>query len=159
MVAPPGIPHKFINSGEARSRHLDLHPSGRMNRDTIAAGRAPSSPLVIKREDLPHSEKVYQFEGEEFGGIPVSFIWTDMAQGAGTGLHHHPYAEVFVVQKGLVTFAVGNKIVELTAGQIVTAPACLPHRLVKAGTDSSSHLEIHPRARIITERIKEGAET
>ena len=30
VVAPPGAPHKFVNSGTGRARHIDIHTSRRM---------------------------------------------------------------------------------------------------------------------------------
>ncbi len=30
VVVPAGTPHGFVNSGAARSRHVDIHTSGRM---------------------------------------------------------------------------------------------------------------------------------
>ena len=30
VIAPAGSPHKFINSGTGRSRHIDIHTSRRM---------------------------------------------------------------------------------------------------------------------------------
>jgi quercetin dioxygenase-like cupin family protein len=30
VVAPAGVPHKFVNSGTGHARHIDIHTSGRM---------------------------------------------------------------------------------------------------------------------------------
>jgi mannose-6-phosphate isomerase-like protein (cupin superfamily) len=30
VIAPAGAPHKFVNSGTGRSRHIDIHTSRRM---------------------------------------------------------------------------------------------------------------------------------
>ena len=51
---------------------------------------------------------------------------SDMPLGRGPGLHTSPYSEVFVVQEGELTFAVGEATVEATAGQIVVALAGTP---------------------------------
>ena len=29
VIAPPGTPHKFVNSGEGELRQIDIHPSAR----------------------------------------------------------------------------------------------------------------------------------
>lgn len=29
VIVRPGVPHKFVNSGEGRLRQIDIHPSGR----------------------------------------------------------------------------------------------------------------------------------
>ena len=30
VIAPAGTPHKFVNSGTTRARHIDIHTKGRM---------------------------------------------------------------------------------------------------------------------------------
>jgi mannose-6-phosphate isomerase-like protein (cupin superfamily) len=35
VVAPAGTPHKFVNSGTGRARHVDIHTSGRMNTEWL----------------------------------------------------------------------------------------------------------------------------
>lgn len=30
LVVPAGVPHKYVNSGVGRARHIDIHTSGRM---------------------------------------------------------------------------------------------------------------------------------
>jgi len=30
LVLPAGVPHKFVNSGKGRAKHIDIHTSGRM---------------------------------------------------------------------------------------------------------------------------------
>jgi quercetin dioxygenase-like cupin family protein len=149
-IAPAGVPHKFINAGGERSRHVDIHPSARMNGDTMAIGKGPSAVRVIERKDLSHSASACRFEGEESGEIPVSFFWADTLPGMGTGLHCHPYSEVFVVLEGAVILTVGDETLEATAGQIAIAPAEVPHRFVNGGTALSRHLDIHPSPRVIT---------
>ncbi|HET7092781.1 MAG TPA: cupin domain-containing protein [Thermomicrobiales bacterium] len=37
VVVPAGCPHKFVNRGPGRARHLDLHASGRMETDWLEA--------------------------------------------------------------------------------------------------------------------------
>ena len=32
---PAGVPHKFVNSGTARARHIDIHASRRMTTDWL----------------------------------------------------------------------------------------------------------------------------
>jgi mannose-6-phosphate isomerase-like protein (cupin superfamily) len=35
VVAPAGVPHKFINSGTGPLRQVDIHPSGRIRQHNI----------------------------------------------------------------------------------------------------------------------------
>jgi mannose-6-phosphate isomerase-like protein (cupin superfamily) len=114
---------------------------------------------VIHRNDLhnalPDAEASYQFQGRDFGDIPVSFFWTDALPGTGPRLHQHPYAEVFVVQEGHVTFIVGGETLETTAGQIVIVPAGQLHRFVHTGSGRSRHLDLHANGQICTEWLTE----
>jgi mannose-6-phosphate isomerase-like protein (cupin superfamily) len=35
VVAPAGVPHKFVNSGSGPLRQVDIHPSGRIRQENI----------------------------------------------------------------------------------------------------------------------------
>jgi len=35
VVVPAGVPHKYVNSGAGRSRHIDIHTSGRMSTEWL----------------------------------------------------------------------------------------------------------------------------
>jgi mannose-6-phosphate isomerase-like protein (cupin superfamily) len=35
VVAPAGVPHKFVNSGSGLLRQVDIHPSGRIRQVNI----------------------------------------------------------------------------------------------------------------------------
>jgi hypothetical protein len=37
-VVPAGVPHKFVNSGTGRTRHIDIHTSRRMTTEWLAEG-------------------------------------------------------------------------------------------------------------------------
>jgi len=37
VIVPPGMPHKFVNLGPGRSRHLDIYASGTMSQEWIEA--------------------------------------------------------------------------------------------------------------------------
>ena len=70
--------------------------------------------------------------------------------GGGPRLHTHPYAEVFVVQSGRLTFVVGETSVEVGAGQIVIAPPGVPHKFTNTGTTVAAHIDIHTSERMET---------
>jgi quercetin dioxygenase-like cupin family protein len=112
---------------------------------------------VITHADLPHSGSAtsHRFDGHLFGDVRVSFFLTDAPPGTGTRLHRHPYAEVFVVQEGNVTFTVGDETIHATAGQIVNAPADRPHKFVNTGPGRSCHLDIHANERMVTEWLED----
>jgi len=110
---------------------------------------------VIDRDELPHSGTAHTFEGYRYGDANVSFFLTDAPPGSGPKLHKHPYEEVFVVQEGSVTFTVGDATIEATAGQIVIAPAGVPHKFVNSGTGRARHIDIHTSRRMVTEWLEE----
>jgi quercetin dioxygenase-like cupin family protein len=108
---------------------------------------------VVEKRDLPHSETAHRFEGCLYGDANVSFFLIDSSQGGGPGLHTHPYAEVFVIQDGEVTFTVGDATIEARAGQILVVPAGVPHKYVNSGR--ARHIDIHTSGRMSTEWLEE----
>lgn len=117
--------------------------------------REQPMPQVIEKDELPHSETAHRFEGHLYGGADVSFFLSETPPGRGPSLHTHPYAEVFVVQKGELTFTVGDATIEATGGQIVVAPAGAPHRFINSGAGRARHIDIHTSGRMITEWLEE----
>jgi quercetin dioxygenase-like cupin family protein len=109
---------------------------------------------VIDRDELPHGRTAHTFEGYLYGDAGVSFFLTDGPPGSGPELHKHPYAEVFVIQDGDVTFTVGEDTIEATAGQIVVVPAGVPHKFVNSGTAGARHIDIHASRRMTTEWLE-----
>lgn len=111
---------------------------------------------VIDRDELPHGRTAHTFEGYRYGDADVSFFLTDGPPGSGPELHKHPYAEVFVIQEGDVTFTVGEDTVEATEGQIVVVPAGVPHKFVNSGATRARHIDIHASRRMATDWLEEG---
>jgi mannose-6-phosphate isomerase-like protein (cupin superfamily) len=105
---------------------------------------------LVVQADLPGSGTSRRFEGHAFGDADVSFFVTDAPPGTGPRLHRHPYAEVFVIQEGAVTFTVGDEIVEAEAGDIVIVPAGQPHKFVNRGPGRTRHLDVHASGRMAT---------
>ncbi|CAN5276482.1 cupin domain-containing protein [soil metagenome] len=108
---------------------------------------------VISREELPGST-ARRFEGHDYGAN-VSFFLSGTPPGKGAGLHTHPYAEVFVVQEGVLTFTVGDDTIEAAGGQIVVVPAGTPHGFVNPGEGLAVHVDIHTSGSMSTEWIGE----
>ena len=105
---------------------------------------------IIDRDELPHSETAHRFEGYEHGDTNVSFFLIDSDRGGGPDLHTHPYAEVFVIQEGEVTFTAGGETIQARAGQIVVAPSSVPQKYVNSGTGQARHVDIHASGRMAT---------
>ena len=114
-------------------------------------------PHVISKEELSRGKTARWFEGYRYGGVDISFFLVDSPPGGGSRLHHHPYEEVFVTLEGEATFTVGDATIEVSAGQIVVAPAGVPHKFVNSGTGPLRQVDIHPNARIQQVNLPEGA--
>jgi quercetin dioxygenase-like cupin family protein len=111
-------------------------------------------PHIISKEELPNGNK---FEGYRYGDVNVSFFLVDTPPGSGPVLHTHPYEEIFVVQEGEATYTVGDDTIVVSAGQIVVAPANVPHKFVNSGSGPLRQVDIHPSERIRQVDIPEDA--
>lgn len=104
---------------------------------------------IIQADDLPGTTS-RQFEGYRYGDANVSFFLSATPPGRGPALHLHPYAEVFVVQGGSLTFVVGEETVEATAGQVIVVPAGTPHKFTNTGAEVAHHVDIHASSKMET---------
>lgn len=114
-------------------------------------------PHAIAKEDLPYGGIAHKFEGYRYGDVDVSFFLVDSPPGGGAVLHTHPYEEIFLTLEGEATFTVGDATIEVGAGQIVVAPAGVPHKFVNSGTGPLRQVDIHPSGRIRQENIQVGS--
>ena len=112
---------------------------------------------IIAKEELPYGKIAHKFEGYRYGDVGVSFFLVDSPPGAGAVLHTHPYEEVFVTLEGQATFTVGDATIVVGAGQVVVAPASVPHKFVNSGTGPLRQVDIHPSGRILQVNIPEGS--
>ncbi len=101
-------------------------------------------------DQLPFSGSSRQFEGYLHDAVNVSFFLSNTSPGSGPLLHKHPYEEIFIVQEGKLTFTVGDSAIEASGGQIVIAPADIPHKFINSGTEIARHVNIHVSPRMIT---------
>jgi mannose-6-phosphate isomerase-like protein (cupin superfamily) len=95
-----------------------------------------------------------EIEGYLNGDIPASLIFFDGPPGSGPKLHSHPYVEIFIVQQGTSTFTVGEEVIEASAGQVLIAPAGVPHKFVNSGNGPLRQVDIHLSERFITEWLE-----
>src|SRR3712207_2237374 len=114
-------------------------------------------PHTIAKEELPHGKIAHKFEGYRYGDVDVSFFLVESPPGGGAVLHTHPYEEIFVTLEGEATFTVGDTTIEASAGQIVVAPAGVPHKFVNSGSGPLRQVDIHPSGRIQQVNIPEDA--
>jgi quercetin dioxygenase-like cupin family protein len=103
---------------------------------------------VIDKDELPCSKVAHKFEGYRYGAVDVSSFLVESPPGGGAVLHTHPYEEVFVTLEGKATFTVGEETIEVSAGQIVVAPAGVPHKFVNSGSGPLRQVDIHPSGRV-----------
>jgi quercetin dioxygenase-like cupin family protein len=111
---------------------------------------------VINRDELPYTGLSHELEGYLFGGTQASLIFFAGPPGSGPKLHRHPYAEIFVIQDGRATFTVGDATIEAVAGQILVAPAGVPHKFINSGDGLLRQLDIHTSDRFVTEWLEDG---
>ena len=95
------------------------------------------------------------FDGSKYGDTNVSFFIIDAPPGDGPSLHSHPYEEIFVIQTGHATVTIGDAAIEATGGQIVIAPAGIPHKFINSGNTQLRSINIHPISRMITEWLED----
>jgi quercetin dioxygenase-like cupin family protein len=105
---------------------------------------------IIAQEELPFDGYSWEFQGYLYDDTRVSFIIIEAQPGEGPKLHSHPYEEVFIVQEGQATYTVGEATIEAVAGQIVVAPANVPHKFVNSGAEVLRQVDIHASPRFTT---------
>ena len=94
-------------------------------------------------------ENSYRFDGVDHAA-PVSFLLLHAQPGEGPTLHRHPYVETFIIQEGQATFTIGEEQLEARAGDIVVAPAEVPHAFVNSGSTILRSVNSHPVAEMQT---------
>lgn len=104
--------------------------------------------ILHHRKPKPGESRTIRFEGREAGG-PVSLFLVDAAPGQGSSLHVHPYVETWVVKRGEAEFIVGDEAGRASPGDIVVAPAGVPHRFTNVGEDRLELVCIHPSDTIL----------
>jgi mannose-6-phosphate isomerase-like protein (cupin superfamily) len=112
-------------------------------------------PEIIISEALPYRGNSHELEGYLHAGAGVSVIFFAGPPGSGPHPHRHPYAEVFIVQEGRATFTVGEETIDVTGGQIVVAPAGVPHKFVNSGPGPLRQIDIHANDRFVTVWLEE----
>ena len=110
---------------------------------------------VINRNELPYSGSSHELEGYLFGDAPASLIFFDGSPGSGPRLHRHPYTEIFIVQEGHATFTLGNDTIDASGGQILVAPAGVPHKFINSGDGLLRQIDIHMSDHFVTEWLED----
>lgn len=95
----------------------------------------------------------YEVTGDQLG-VDISVIVVDAEPGGGPSLHRHPYPEVFVALEGEATFRLGDEERIVRAGEVVVAPAGVPHGFTNTGGARLKQVDIHLAAAFDTEWLE-----
>jgi len=111
----------------------------------------PSPVSVHAIEELRLSGSPVRFQGGD--QVPLSLFVAEYPLGDGPPLHIHPYAELFLVERGAVKFTAGDHEIEISAGNIVVVAAETKHRFEGASDELSRVVSIHPSAEVVQENL------
>jgi mannose-6-phosphate isomerase-like protein (cupin superfamily) len=106
---------------------------------------------VIDLSDLPLDGLTRELQGTDHGGLQVSLLFVNVAPGGGPAWHRHDYTELFIVLDGEATVDVGDERVIARGGQVVVAPAGVPHRFTNTGTANLRQIDLHLNEHTVTE--------
>ncbi|MGH3095283.1 MAG: cupin domain-containing protein [Streptosporangiales bacterium] len=111
--------------------------------------------LVIGRSDGRADGEDWTQNYEELpGGAGISIILESTSEaGVGPRLHKHPYAETFIIRRGSATFTIGSQQLTGRAGQVLVAPAEVPHKFV-TGPGGYEGVHIHANPRFVTDWLE-----
>jgi quercetin dioxygenase-like cupin family protein len=111
--------------------------------------------LVRTRGDGGRGGEDWAEDFEELpGGAGISIILESTSRaGVGPRLHKHPYPETFIVQRGSATFTIGSEELTGCAGQVLVAPAGVPHKF-STGPGGYQAVHIHANPRFVTEWLE-----
>ena len=110
--------------------------------------------LLLKQCDLPITNGVPVYEGEDAGGAPISLIFVDVPPGGGPRLHRHPYQEIFVIHNGQARFIIGTESIIAASGQVVIVGAGIPHKFVNIDHRRLQQTNIHLSPKLETEWLE-----
>jgi quercetin dioxygenase-like cupin family protein len=98
----------------------------------------------LPRWPYPDRPNAGSFIGAEHGS-GISFFVVDAAPGGGPRLHTHPYSETFILLAGRARFRLGDESIEARAGDVVVAPAGVPHKFEALEQLRSVNVHAAPR--------------
>ena len=111
-----------------------------------------ASPVSVHAiEEFRLSDALVRFQGGD--QVPLSVFVAEYPRGDGPPLHIHPYAELFLVERGAVRFTAGDEETEISAGNIVVVAAETKHRFEGTSDELSRVVSVHPSAEVVQENL------
>jgi quercetin dioxygenase-like cupin family protein len=111
-----------------------------------------ASPVSVHAiEEFRLSDALVRFQGGD--QVPLSVFVAEYPRGDGPPLHIHPYAELFLVERGAVRFTAGDEETEISAGNIVVVAAETKHRFEGVSDELSRVVSVHPAAEVVQENL------
>jgi|SRR5689334_10144324 quercetin dioxygenase-like cupin family protein len=111
---------------------------------------------AIERKDWADHPERWQGEvelGAHGGDLCIIFNLLD-EPGGGPRLHRHPYTETFIIRRGTGRFTLGDQEIIATEGQILIAPANMPHKFTNVGPGPLETIDIHSSGKFRTEWLE-----
>ena len=90
-----------------------------------------------------------RIEGADLGANVTILFYTTDEIGAGPKLHVHDYDEMFIVREGRALFTVGDRKIEAGVGDVLFAPARIPHKFHNMGPGRLETTDIHLSDRFV----------
>lgn len=111
--------------------------------------------LIVDRPDGREGAEGWDANYERLpGGAGISLILESTTrEGAGPPLHRHPYPETFIIRRGSATFTIDGDEVVGRAGQVLVAPAMVPHTF-RTGPDGYEAVHVHESDHIVQEVLE-----
>ena len=114
-------------------------------------------PVLKHREDWMSGTDPWRgnIEGQAMDtNVTILFYATDEV-GRGAALHYHPYDEVFHIRKGRALFTIGGERIEAEEGDVLMAPAEVPHKFHNLGPGRLETVDIHLNDRWIQTEVED----
>jgi mannose-6-phosphate isomerase-like protein (cupin superfamily) len=109
---------------------------------------------VVKRDRLPFGDVAHEFVGKQHG-VANSILFVNARPGCKIPLHRHDYDKTIVVQQGRARCTVGDKELEVGAGDLIPIPAGAPHSFTNIRGTPLRQIDIHANPEFFTHWLEE----
>lgn len=112
-------------------------------------------PILVKNQDWQNKKDPLRgvIEGKDIKTNCTILLFETEKIGEGPTWHVHKYDELFIVRKGRALFTVGDKKIEAKAGDVLMAPANIPHKFHNTGPGRLETTDIHLSDQWIQENL------